>query len=200
LAGSVVSQQPAQRLLACSLCSSRGRTACSAAHMYPPAPCTHTCCTTISGVPRKTLACVCSIMQWVLHHPQTLHWPQARCRQWQLMTHLQHLCHWLTPHRGSLRIFYLSQKITKLTKVVSQTPRLLTVVTTCHACSGHEAGPQAHQVMSLSKLSSEEMYIWQHMRLVSSSLSGRDLKAQDSGTHRRPTAFVLRQGFCDDLC
>ena len=29
--------------------------------------------------------------------------------------------YWRTPHRGSLRIFYLSQKITKLTKVVSQT-------------------------------------------------------------------------------
>merc|ERR1711924_418523 len=60
----------------------------------------------------------------------------------------------------------------------------LTMGTTCHACSGHEAGPQAHQVMSLSKLSSEEMYIWQHMRLVSSSLSGRDLKAQDSAHAR----------------
>ena len=48
----------------------------------------------------------------------------------------------------------------KTHKSSESNPRLLTVVTPCQMRLGHEAGPQAHQVMSLIKLSSEEGYTW----------------------------------------
>ena len=82
-AGSAALQRPAQRLLACSLCSNRGRTARSVARTYPPELCTHTCCTAISGMPGMTSARACSIVQWVLRRPRSLHWPQARRRRLQ---------------------------------------------------------------------------------------------------------------------
>ena len=48
----------------------------------------------------------------------------------------------------------------KTHKSSESNPRLLTVVTPCQMRLGHEAGPQAHQVMSLIKLSSEEVHTW----------------------------------------